>query len=110
MTLEARHFAALEALAAEDFAACRGDMFHWDGGEPATLEAVDFDPASPGRFSLLFSAPGAASAEQGIYLLAHERLGELGLFLVPLGPASAAPGGDAASPACWRYEAVISRS
>lgn len=110
MTLEARHFAALEALAAEDFAACRGETFHWDGGEPATLEAVDVDPASPGRFSLLFSAPGAASAEQGIYLLAHERLGELGLFLVPLGPAGAAPGDDAAPPDRWRYEAVISRS
>lgn len=50
------------------------------------LEAVEFDPARPGRFSLLFTAFGPESAKQGIYLLAHERLGGLGLFMVPLAP------------------------
>lgn len=51
-------------------------------------------------FSLLYRGPAAPILEQGIYRLAHGELGELELFLVPLGPDR--EGGDAIL-----YEAVF---
>jgi hypothetical protein len=49
-------------------------------------------------FSLLFQAPGGESVPQQIFTLRHAQLGEMTLFLVPLGPRDGA----------MTYEAVIS--
>jgi len=57
--------------------------------------------APPGteQFSVLFRGPQNGTISQGIHTLRHEQLGELQLFLVPLGP-------DAMG---MRYEAVFNR-
>ena len=73
------------------------------GGEQLemTLSSLEESPyARPGHpaFSLLFHASGTGHLPQQIFTLEHEELGELSLFLVPLGP-----DGDR-----MRYEAVIS--
>ena len=39
----------------------------------------------PEPFSLLFRIPDSVDLPQRIYLLRHERLGEMALFLVPVG-------------------------
>jgi hypothetical protein len=49
------------------------------------------------RFSLIFSGPSDIFMPQNLYRLAHERMGELDIFLVPIAPES---GG-------FRYEAVF---
>lgn len=49
------------------------------------------------QFSLLFRSPAEGVLPQGTYLVTHDDLGELDLFLVPLGP-------DAAG---QRYEAAF---
>ncbi len=49
------------------------------------------------QFSLIFAGPAAPVLAQGTYELRHSELGELTLFLVPLGPV-----GDA-----MRYEAAF---
>ena len=49
------------------------------------------------QFSLLFQGPAAPVLAQGTYRLAHEELGDLDLFLVPVGPGA---GG-------MRYEAAF---
>ena len=78
-------------------------------GEPftATLSRCDVtatgDPADwverVGRvpFSLLFHAPAGTDAPQQTFALRHAELGELELFMVPLGPDELGA----------RYEAVI---
>jgi hypothetical protein len=40
------------------------------------------------QFSLVFTGAGETPLQQGTYRLAHADLGELDLFLVPLGPES----------------------
>lgn len=60
---------------------------------PAGLGAVDRTP-----FSLLFHAADGRHAPQQIFTVQHPELGELPLFLVPLGPDERG----------MRYEAVIS--
>lgn len=55
------------------------------------------DGATRQQFSLLFRGPAAPSISQGLWELDHDGLGELALFLVPLGP-------DAEGP---RYEAAF---
>ena len=50
------------------------------------------------RFSLFFYGPGDAPLPQRIYRLAHERMGEMEIFLVPV----------AHEPRGFRYEAVFS--
>jgi hypothetical protein len=65
-----------------------------------TLSRCDESPhARPDHpaFSLLFHAPGAGHLPQQIFTLEHPELGELDLFLVPLGP-----DGDR-----MQYEAVV---
>jgi hypothetical protein len=71
-----------------------------DGGEPLviTLDDVDVHPGRGGPraepFTLLFSGPPERMAPQATLRLAHDVLGRLDIFLVPLGPG--------------RYEAVFS--
>jgi hypothetical protein len=50
------------------------------------------------RFSLYFYGPGTVQLPQSTYRLAHERMGELDIFLVPV----------AHEPRGFRYEAVFS--
>lgn len=55
------------------------------------------DGQARGQFSLFFSGPLERAVEQGTHALRHDALGDLHLFLVPLGPA-----GDT-----MRYEAAF---
>lgn len=54
------------------------------------LTALHTRPAPPGfeQFSLMFSGPAAPLLPQGIYCFKHEQLGELPLFMVPVGKRS----------------------
>lgn len=97
----------LETLRLETFEPCRDQTFqlHWAGGEPLGLVLSEVKAlAKPGEgwdrqpFSLTFRHPGERRhLPQGIFKLTHEQLGELEMFLVPLGP-------DAGG---MRYEAVF---
>lgn len=51
------------------------------------------------QFSLVFRGPRTSHLPQGTYTLEHEKLGNLDLFLVPLGP----------DPAGMRYQAIFCR-
>jgi len=64
-------------------------------------ESIDLK-RSPGieQFSLLFRGPRAPFYPQGIYTLAHEKLGKGELFIVPVGPDSQG----------MCYQVVLSRS
>lgn len=43
-------------------------------------------PRTGGAFSLVFSGPGGPHLLQNTYRMSHGELGELDIFLVPLGP------------------------
>jgi hypothetical protein len=102
----------LESLEAATFEPHRATVFYLQtGGEPLPLELVEVqraryadDPAAVGPngrrqpFSLVFRGPRSPYARQGTYLLEHDGLGSVSIFLVPLGP-------DASG---MRYEAVFS--
>lgn len=91
--------ADLRQLTAESFAALQGTRF--------AVASTDFsfelvrvqqrDPSVPRPFSLIFRAPGPGVLEQRTYPLEHAELGELQIFLVPIGRS-----GDAVE-----YEAVF---
>jgi len=49
------------------------------------------------RFSVFFKGPGDIKLQQDVYQLAHDRMGEFDIFLVPVS-------GDASG---YRYEAVF---
>jgi hypothetical protein len=96
----------LSALTLEDFAATVGTAYAADAGPAGTVELrlLSADAAGgpvPGAarapFSLVFSGPFEAQLPQATFLLAHPELGELPIFLVPIG--SDADG--------VRYEAVF---
>lgn len=86
----------LESLRLETFEPCRDQIFrlHWPGGEPLPLVLAEVKAlAKPGEgwdrqpFSLTFRHPGERrNLPQGTYRLDNEGLGDLELFLVPLGP------------------------
>ncbi len=95
----------LHQLKLDHFTQHLGDTFRYTG---AGEESIDLKlseangltkPPSAERtpFSLLFIGPSEPLLEQQIHTLHHEKLGELSLFLVPLGPGS---GG-------FQYEAVF---
>lgn len=81
-----------------DFADLIGDTFEVRGGDATlTLELVEAtestESGGPGpggeqrqQFSLVFRGPADQVLAQGIRALAHPGLGDLALFLVPLGP------------------------
>jgi hypothetical protein len=68
---------------------------------PLRLYEVTEENSSPKieQFSLLFRGPLAPHCTQGIHSLQHDKLGELSLFLVPIGP-----DGEG-----MRYQAIFSR-
>ena len=62
---------------------------------PFDVELIDVsDTGAPGpprsQFSLVFRGGPTPPMAQGIHRLEHDRLGQLDLFLVPLGPCSPA--------------------
>lgn len=87
-----RAIATTEALDFEDFSACVQQEFTL-AGKTLTLAAATADTADarPSQFSLLFEAPAQQALGQGTYVLAHPRLGEFALFLVPVGPETGKP-------------------
>jgi uncharacterized protein DUF6916 len=94
-------------LTVDDFAGRMGETFTLrasDGGAlEITLAQVDPSPESqrPDRrvpFSLIFHGPETPLAPQAIWRVEHDDLGELDIFLVPLGPEGEVP---------MRYEAVF---
>ena len=86
----------LSTLAAEDFEPYQGQTIELilDDGKQVDLELREvklrgtFDPEFDTRqtFSVLFRGPMELALPQRIYRLNHEALGELQLFLVPIGP------------------------
>ena len=90
--------ADLEWLTCADFAGRVGDTFGIPV-EGAAAIAIELDEATestePGgtgpdgqtrnQFSLVFRGPTSPLLPQGTYLLTHAELGELALFLVPIG-------------------------
>ncbi|GAB3242635.1 DUF6916 family protein [Nocardioides dilutus] len=102
--------AGLEWLTCADFAGRVGDTFvvAADGADRTEIELVEategLEAGGPGpdgqerrQFSLVFRGPPGAPMQQGIRQLTHHTLGELDLFLVPIGS-------DAAG---VRYEAAF---
>ena len=79
-----------------------GSSFAVPGVPPLKLEAVresgQARPGSRAPFALEFSAEHDGYLAQGTYILTHAALGELELFLVPLGPGANG---------LMRYEAVF---
>jgi len=79
------------------FEQCRGDEFRLrpDEGESVPLVLDQVTALGDGRprpglarqepFSLLFRGPPGFAAPQRIWPLEHDRLGELRIFLVPVG-------------------------
>ena len=86
----------LSAVSHEDFQACLNDMFtvkvEDDTGPELELIEVkpigEIDPNSKARqpFSLLFRGPMGPLLPQKLYQLENSNIGEMLLFLVPIGP------------------------
>jgi len=80
-----------ELLTSKMFAECLNTVFELQsssGNLPLKLiEVMDLNH-SPRleQFSLIFSGPMTPVLPQRIHALRHEKLGELNLFLVPVGP------------------------
>ena len=93
----------LASLTAADFRGHLGTMFAGPGlaADWELIEVTDLGDASPGGarapFSLVFRGPLEPVLPQGIRRLEHAGLGELDLFLVPIGPDEVG----------MRYEAVF---
>jgi len=94
----------LGALTAGDFEPLVSERFRLasEAATPFEVELIDVSEAgAPGssrsQFSLVFRGGPAPPLPQGIHRLAHDGLGRLDLFLVPIGP-------DADG---QRYEAVF---
>ena len=84
----------LEAVSAADFLPHRDTSFRVVGtdfdGLEVRLTDVDELPVQPNAprpesFSLVFAGPGRPMLEQRTYRLAHPVIGELEIFLVPIG-------------------------
>jgi hypothetical protein len=89
----------LESLDITTFAGRVGEVFRLVVDERTTISSrlIAVTPASGGSadparaggrtpFSLVFRSPPGAPMPQRIYRLQHEELGDLELFLVPIGP------------------------
>lgn len=78
-----------ELLGSKDFATHLHTIFKVE--TPAALElemaeVTDRSNAQIEQFSVVFTGPASPWLQQGTYSLLHGEMGELGLFLVPLGP------------------------
>ncbi len=84
----------LDKISADDFGQCLNQKFRIRGDEQ-TIEAelvevrgLESDTGHQGRspFSVLFRGPLEAPLQQMTFRLENEKMGELDLFLVPIGP------------------------
>jgi hypothetical protein len=95
----------LEKLHSQSFARCLHETFRVipPGTDAFDLELIQvteqFKTPRQEAFSIVFRGPAASFMQQGIYPLRNESLGELDLFLVPIGHDD---GG-------YLYEAVFNR-
>ena len=95
----------LDQLRAETFEGCLHSVFELLNGDESSLDLrleevarhKGVADATREGFSLIFVADGNDALPQKMYQLKHQALGELDIFLVPIGP------GDAG----MRYEAVF---
>jgi uncharacterized protein DUF6916 len=81
----------------------QGDTFTLDGPVAGTTTELRLDEVTtlgPDGFTLLFRGALPGWLPQRIYRLRHAALGELDIFLVPIGP----------DPQGFRYEAVFNRA
>ena len=83
----------LDQLKLEDFYDKIGDKFklRLESGDPTEIELIEAvgtggNPLERPPFSIVFRIPEGVIHGQRIYRLEHAELGELDLFLVPLGP------------------------
>ena len=95
----------MEDLLAGSFEPHIGTVFNLRGqdgpGRDFTLAQVDVRPDTDGKnFSLVFTDPGADVVPQGTYYFDHDVMGELLLFVVPIGPGS---------DGVLRYESIFNR-
>ena len=99
-----------ETLTLSAFSDCLGSIFRLPLNDTKVFDLELFEavglkhgappsvtPRERGSFSLLFRGPMSPSLPQKIYVLDHETLGKVELFLVPIGPDQAG----------MRYEAVF---
>jgi hypothetical protein len=93
-------------LNSQSFSECLHTSFHIDigsGAEPLGVKLIDVEEKNytpqTDQFSLIFHGPLTPVLPQKIYRLDHDRLGEMDLFLVPIGPKD---GG-------MQYQAVFNR-
>ena len=86
----------LDKLTQDDFEKCLNQKFliHVEDREPLETELIEVrglvaaneDPERRQPFSLIFRGPADAPLEQSVFKIENETLGELGLFLVTVGP------------------------
>jgi hypothetical protein len=92
----------IKILSLLDFAPYRDTMFRI-AETPAyqfeLAELTDHSTSQLEQFSLVFTCPALPWLPQSTYTFAHPDMGELALFIVPIGPADGA----------MRYESVFSR-
>jgi hypothetical protein len=89
-----RGWTMLETFEVGTFAPRLGETFRIQSTDAEWLEATLIEAAALGevaegrraQFSLVFRGPGDRVLPQQIYRVAHERIGEFELFLVPIGP------------------------
>jgi hypothetical protein len=99
---------ATDHLTHDDFAGRLGEAFSVTAPDGDTLELTLAEanlspedhavPESRAPFELIFHGPESPFAPQGTWTLEHAELGELPMFIVPLGPEGGA----------MRYQAVFS--
>jgi hypothetical protein len=78
-----------ELLGSKDFAAHLHQVFRVETPTTLELEMTEVkDRSNPQieQFSVLFTGPTSPWLQQGSYTLLHAQMGEMILFLVPLGP------------------------
>jgi len=78
-----------EVLTSKDFAEHLQSIFRVELHKPLDLELTEVSDNSNSKveqFSIQFAGPESPWLNQGTYSLAHPAMGQLDLFLVPLGP------------------------
>jgi hypothetical protein len=91
-----------DSLSLQDFVPHLHSRFKVAGEEGCEIEltgAADLSNAGLEQFSLVFTGKASPWLPQSMYQLIHPQMGELELFLVPIGPDTAG----------MRYEAAFSR-
>lgn len=95
----------LDTVTRDDFAACVNTIFTVFPDAPDGMDLVLAEVSEPKRgpgqetFSLLFRGPTDRFLPQGMYPMAHERLNQFDLFIVPVSRDDAG----------FTYEAVFNR-